>query len=81
MPMRAMPGLSMLACGGSESVWWCEEKNENRERKNPQNGKEKITLSFNGAPLGGEREEKKEKKTRGGGECGKISPHKQKKRI
>lgn len=38
------------------------------KEKNPQNGKEKITLSFNGAPLGGgEREEKKEKKTRGGG--------------
>lgn len=37
-------------------------------KKISQNGKEKITLSFNGAPLGREREEKKEKKTRGGGE-------------
>ena len=42
------------------------------KEKNPQNGKEKITLSFNGAPLGGEREEKKEKKTRGGGNAGKY---------
>ncbi len=50
-------------------------------KKISQSGKEKITLSFNGAPLGGGEREKKRKKTREGGECGKISPHKQKKRI
>lgn len=32
------------------------------KEKNPQNGKEKITLSFNGAPLGGEEREGKNKR-------------------
>ncbi len=39
-------------------------------KKISQSGKEKITLSFNGAPLGGgggERGKKKRKKTREGG--------------
>ena len=62
-----MPGLSMLACGGSESVWWCEEKNENRERKKSSKRKRKNNLRFQWRATGGEREEKKEKKTRGGG--------------
>lgn len=43
------------------------------KEKNPQNGKEKITLSFNGAPLGGgERERKKREKNKRGENVGKY---------
>ena len=64
-------------------VWEREGEKEKKERgengakerrckreikKISQSGKEKITLSFNGAPLGGGRErKKKEKKNKRGG--------------
>ena len=48
-------------CGGVRKKMRVEKE------KNPQNGKEKITLSFNGAPLGERERKKKRKKQEGGG--------------